>query len=118
MQLAHGDTIERQEPEVVKTVTLWEATLRRKVVKVAVGELHTLLATSDGLIFAMGDNNDTILGVGSRAGLVTHPRPVLMPEETSRPSTIASLSPNEKAKTSSFISRSSLRSGDDFNSPS
>lgn len=67
-------------PEVVKTVTLWNVTLNRKVVRVRVGELHTFMATSDGQLFAVGDNNETNLGVGSRGEVVVHPRAVLMPE--------------------------------------
>lgn len=53
--------------------------MQRKVVKVSAGELHTFMATSDGMLYAVGDNNDTTLGVGPRSDLVVHPRPVLMP---------------------------------------
>ena len=53
--------------------------MQRKVVKVSAGELHTFMATSDGMLYAVGDNNDTTLGVGPRSDLVVHPRAVLMP---------------------------------------
>jgi alpha-tubulin suppressor-like RCC1 family protein len=79
-QLAQGDVADRLEPEIIKTVTLWNATLNRKVVKVCVGELHSLMATSDGMLFAVGDNNDTNLGIGPRSDIVVHPRPVLIPD--------------------------------------
>ena len=69
-QLGDGTTQDRHEPRLVAGLE------GVKVVAIAAGKKHALAMTSDGSVFAWGDNDQGQLGNGTYEGVFTNPQRV------------------------------------------
>lgn len=62
--MGHGDLIDRDNPEAIRSISLFTVVQEKKFLKISGGNLHTVGLTDDGKVYAWGSSTEGQLGNG------------------------------------------------------